>query len=260
MHFFTFETALFCIKSKHCQQHKAGHQQRKTSRKHLCTKVTPDLHLTYSKQVAQRATIAHLSPICQGQISFQKTYKWAMETRGLKSNSSKLLCLSWLPATLMVIRAWKHHFPIISLWEIFSTSRAANSVVSGPIWLKFDLVRDFMHILVTCKYKNDRIKNNREKRETSFSPLKVNGGFLLPWKPEFWSNLHKTLCSLSPTPMMLHIKFNQDRSIGFRDIQVQKCKISSLKGMLLQNEWSDSAQNRTRPSFYACPGYQQLWW
>ena len=40
------------------------------------------------KQVAQRATIAHLSPMCQGQISFQKTYKWAMETTGPKSNLS----------------------------------------------------------------------------------------------------------------------------------------------------------------------------
>ena len=57
----------------------------------------------FTKQVAQRATIAHLSPMCQGQISFQKTYKWAMETRGPKSNSSELLCLSWLPATLMTI-------------------------------------------------------------------------------------------------------------------------------------------------------------
>ena len=56
-----------------------------------------------SKQVAQRATVAHLSPMCQGQISFQKTYKWVMETRGPKSNSSELLCLSWLPATLMTI-------------------------------------------------------------------------------------------------------------------------------------------------------------
>ena len=77
------------------------------------------------KQVAQRATIAHLSPMCQGQILFQKTYKWAMETRGPKSNSSKLLCLSLLSATLMMIRskmnelAWRHHFPIINLWEIF---------------------------------------------------------------------------------------------------------------------------------------------
>ena len=58
----------------------------------------------------------------------------------------------------------------------FLTSRAANSVVSGPIWSKFELVRDFMHVLVTCKYKKDWIKNNREKVETSFSPLQVNGG------------------------------------------------------------------------------------
>ena len=28
-----------------------------------------------------------------------------------------------------------------------------------------------MHVLVTCKYKKDRIKNNREKEETSFSPI-----------------------------------------------------------------------------------------
>ena len=57
----------------------------------------------FVKQVAKRATIAHLSPMCQGQISFQKTHKWAMETRGPKSNVSELLCLSWLPATLMTI-------------------------------------------------------------------------------------------------------------------------------------------------------------
>ena len=59
------------------------------------------------------------------------------------------------------------------------------TVVSIPIWPKFELVRDFMHVLFTCKYKKNRIKNNREKVETSFSPLKVNEAFLLPWKPEF---------------------------------------------------------------------------
>ena len=53
----------------------------------------------------------------------------------------------------------------------FRRSRAANSVVSGPIWLKFELVRDFMHLLVTCKYKKDRMNSNREKVETPFSPL-----------------------------------------------------------------------------------------
>ena len=110
--------------------------------------------------------------VTQGQV----TPKWVVGS-GPKSNSSELLCLSWLPATLMMIQskmntlAWRQHFPIISLWEIFRRSRAANSVVSGPIWRKFELVRDFMHVLVTCKYRKDRIKNNREKVETSFSPL-----------------------------------------------------------------------------------------
>ena len=76
------------------------------------------------KQVAKRATITHLNPMCQGQIAFQNTYKWAMETRGPKCNSSELLCLSWLPAALIMIRsemnelAWRHHFPIMSLWAI----------------------------------------------------------------------------------------------------------------------------------------------
>ena len=55
-----------------------------------------------------------------------------------------------------------------------------------------------MHVLVTCKYKKDPIKNNREKVETSFFPLLVNGGFLLPWKPEFWSNLPQNL--MQPFP------------------------------------------------------------
>ena len=46
----------------------------------------------------------------------------------------------------------------------FLDLRAANS---GPIWPKFELVPDFMPVLITCKYKKDRIKNNREKLETS---------------------------------------------------------------------------------------------
>ena len=68
-------------------------------------------------------------------------------------------------------RAWRHLFPIISLWEIFRRSRAANSIVSGPIWPKVKLLQDFMHVLDTCKYKKNRIKNNQEKVETSFSLL-----------------------------------------------------------------------------------------
>ena len=42
----------------------------------------------------------------------------------------------------------------------------------------------------------------------------------------------KILCNLSPTPMMLHIKFDQDWPTGFRDIQVQKCEIFVTQGQV----------------------------
>ena len=71
-----------------------------------------------------------------------------------------------------------------------------------------------MHVLVTCKYKKDQIKNNREKVERSF--------------------LHYTSMRLSvametriliqsvpkPYAAFPHIKFDQDWPTGFRDIQV----------------------------------------
>ena len=122
---------------------------------------------------------------------------------GLKSNSTELLCLSWLPATLMMIRskmnelAWRHHFPIIRLWEIFKRSRAANSVVSGPIWPKFELFWVFMYVLVSCKYKKDRIKSNREKVETPFSHYRSMGTFCCHGYQSFDPICRKTLCSLS---------------------------------------------------------------
>ena len=58
-----------------------------------------------------------------------------------------------------------------SMGECFRRSVAPNSVGSGAIWPEFELLRDFMSIPVTCKFKKDQIKNNREKVETSFFQL-----------------------------------------------------------------------------------------
>ena len=41
----------------------------------------------------------------------------------------------------------------------FRRSRAANSAVHGRIWLKLELVRDIIDVLVTCKYEEDPVKN-----------------------------------------------------------------------------------------------------
>ena len=95
-----------------------------------------------------------------------------------------------------------------------------------------------MHVLITCKYKKDRIKSNREKVETPFSPLYVNagvgsgGGFCCHGHQSFDPICLKTLCSLFLPPLMLYIKFNQDWPTGLRDIQVRKCKIFVIQGQV----------------------------
>ena len=47
-------------------------------------------------------------------------------------------------------------------------SRANNSKVNDPIWPKFELLRAFMPVLITCKFDKDPIKGDWEKVETSF--------------------------------------------------------------------------------------------
>ena len=58
---------------------------------------------------------------------------------------------------------WKHQF--------FRRFWAANSMVRGSIWPNFKLIQALMYVIITCKYENDPIKNNREKVETLFFKL-----------------------------------------------------------------------------------------
>ena len=114
----------------------------------------------------------------------------------------------------------------------FLDIKAANSIVSGPIWPKFELVPHFMPVLITCKYKKDRIKNNRKRWRHHFPHCKSIGAFCCHGNQGFDPICPKTLCSLSPIPMMLHIKFDQDWPNGFRDIQVQKSEIFVTQGQV----------------------------
>ena len=139
--------------------------------------------------------------VTQGQV----TPKWVVWSSP-NSNSTKLLCLSWVPATLMMIwpkmneLAWRQHFPIISLWKFFRRSRATNSVVIGLIWPKIELVRDFMHWLVTCKYKRIRWKTIKKRWRHRFPHYKSMGAFCCHGNQSFDPICPKTLCSLSPHP------------------------------------------------------------
>ena len=59
-------------------------------------------------------------------------------------------------------------FPIIrSIGVFLRRSRAANSVVGGPIWPKFEFIHNIMHVLVTSKFEKDWININRDYVMTS---------------------------------------------------------------------------------------------
>ena len=62
--------------------------------------------------------------------------------------------------------------PIIRLWGFFRCSKVSNSVVCAPIWSKFELVQDFLHGFVSCRYKkgSDQYQQSR-KVETSYYPF-----------------------------------------------------------------------------------------
>ena len=50
----------------------------------------------------------------------------------------------------------------------FLDLKAGNSVVSYPILPKFELVRDFMHVLITYKYKGSDQKQPRKGEDIIF--------------------------------------------------------------------------------------------
>ena len=111
-------------------------------------------------------------------------------------------------------------------------SRAANSVVSGPIWPKFELICDFMHALITCKYKKDRINSNREKGGDIIFPIISQLGLSVAMDTRVLIQSASKHYAAFPHPVMIHIKFYQDWLTGFRDIQVQMCKIFVIQGQV----------------------------
>ena len=78
-----------------------------------------------------------------------------------------------------------------------------------------------------------------------FSHYKSMGAFCCHGHQSFDPICLKTLCSLSPTQVMLHIKFDQDWPTGLRDIQVRKCKIFVSKGQITPKlvVWSGPKSN-----------------
>ena len=56
----------------------------------------------------------------------------------------------------------------------FRSSRAAYSVVRDRIWPNFELIRDFMNVLVTCKNEDDSSTNKGARVAKTFPHYKSN--------------------------------------------------------------------------------------
>ena len=56
-----------------------------------------------------------------------------------------------------------------TVFQIITLSVAMET--SGLIWLNFELIQAFMHVLIACKYEKDQMKNSGENVMTTYSPL-----------------------------------------------------------------------------------------
>ena len=111
-----------------------------------------------------------------------------------------------------------------------------NSVGSGPIWPKSELVRDFRHLLITSKYNKNQIRKPRKGGH--HFPHYSRSELSVAMETSVLSNLslYRKQPFLYPNDtMILHIKFDKDWPVGFRDMLVQRCEIVVLQGQL-QNE------------------------
>ena len=61
------------------------------------------------------------------------------------------------------LKRGQHRLKIITLSVAMETS--------GRIWQNFKLIQASMHVLITCKYEKDQMKNSGENVIRSFSPL-----------------------------------------------------------------------------------------
>ena len=109
----------------------------------------------------------------QGQITLV-----LVSVSGRNLNSSKLSCMSSLPARMRMIESkmkeqeYSQDFSHYKSMGIFPDAQGQLTPQSlVRFWPNFELVRDVIDVLVTCKYEKDPIKNEGARVDTTFSPL-----------------------------------------------------------------------------------------
>ena len=95
----------------------------------------------------------------------------------------KYVCEVWFCSSFYAcphyLQVWQN--PFNQRWVrkagdiIFSQLKGRNSKMTGQIRPEFEPDRDFMPVLISCKFNEVWIHSNWEKMETPFSPFKING-------------------------------------------------------------------------------------
>ena len=116
------------------------------------------------EQVAQRATIAHLSQMCQVNLPQNLMQPFPHPNDATHKIWSRLT-------------SWLQRYSSSKAWN-FCHSRASNSKMSGLIRPKIELDRAFMPVLVTSNFDDNSIKNEQASMETPFSHYTSIGNFL----------------------------------------------------------------------------------
>ena len=116
--------------------------------------------------------------------------------------------------------AFRHHFPILRLWEIFQTLKGTQLCRE---WSDLAEIRTCPRFYACSRYlkiwkKSDK-KQQRKGGDIAF-PIISQLALSVSMETSFDPICPKTLCNLSPTLMMLHTKFDQYWPTGLRDIQV----------------------------------------
>ena len=95
-------------------------------------------------------------------------------------------------------KKWRQHFLHYKSMGVFlRSSRAANSVVGGPIWPIFELIHNIMHALVTSKFEKDRINLNGDYVMTSIFRRSRAANSVVMAGSVRNSNSYKRLCMSS---------------------------------------------------------------
>ena len=148
-------------------------------------------------------------------------------------------------------RLFTRFLPLKVYGDFSRRSRAANSAVLGPIWPHFELVRDVMDVLVTCKYEEDPIKNEGARvvttlysnfsdaqGQTTLVVVSVSGRILDSFKLSCMSSLPARMRIIDSKMKELECSqdFSNYKSMGiFSDAQGQRTPQSLVRSGRILN-------------------------